>query len=78
MSSHTLKDGTHETNLNFVSIVYQTDGLLVNTRNDSIKARFTPAEFDRLMHGGLPFTQEISVPEKGDYYIRTAVFRSGQ
>jgi len=70
----TLKDGTHETNLNFVSIVYQTDGLLVTTRTDDIKARFTPAEFERLMHGGLPYTQEISVPEKGDYYIRTGIY----
>jgi VWFA-related protein len=70
----TTKDGVHEANLEFVSIVYQADGQLVNTRTDSIKARFTPAEFDRLMHSGLSFDQEISVPDKGDYYIRTAVY----
>ena len=68
------KAGMHETNVNFVTLVYSADGLLVNTQNDNIKARFNAADYETLMHGGLRFSQEISVPDKGDYSIRTGVY----
>jgi len=68
------KSGMHETNVNFVTLVYQADGLLVNTQNDNIKARFNAADYESLMHGGFRFSQEISVPDKGDYSIRTGVY----
>lgn len=68
------KNGMREANLDFVTLVYQADGLLVNTQNDNVKARFNAADFEALKRGGMRFEQEISVPDKGDYSIRTGIY----
>jgi VWFA-related protein len=67
-------NGMREANLNFVSMVYQPDGLLVCTRSDTLTVKLNDADFRKLVQGGLRFTQEISVPDKGDYSLRTGVY----
>jgi hypothetical protein len=38
-----------------------------------LHTRLTPAEYDTLLSGGMAFHQQISVPVKGQYYLRTAI-----
>jgi VWFA-related protein len=69
----TLADGMRQATVQFVSIVYAADGALVTTQTDTVTARLTAADYAALLHGGLRFNQEISVPEKGEYSIRAGV-----
>ena len=66
-------EGTHHDNVEFVSFLYDSQNKLVNTTSSTISAnlKYTPAEI--AAHGGIPFDQQISVPAKGQYYLRIAV-----
>jgi VWFA-related protein len=66
-------DGVRHASFEFVAIVFQPDGVLVNRTSRSVNASITPEQFKRLQQIGIPFHQVISVPVKGDYSIRTAI-----
>ncbi len=67
-------DGTYDGRLQFVCFVYQPDGQVVNSISNTISLRLSPARYAGMMKsGGISFHQEISVPAKGDYSIRTGV-----
>jgi len=55
------------------SFVYNTNGEKVVTVSDRIYKRLTPNDYKRLQAGNMAFSQLISVPVKGVYYIRTAI-----
>lgn len=57
----------------FVTVVYPPDGLLANRTSETIRLQLTPEQFAASVKGGLLFHQEISVPMKGDFTIRTGV-----
>ena len=59
--------------LEFVTLVYQSDGQLVVADTNKLDVTLPPERLKALMRGGLPFHQEISVPVKGDYFIRTGI-----
>ena len=66
-------EGTHHDNIAFISYLYDSDNKVINTTSATISAnlKYTPAEI--AAHGGIPFHQQISVPAKGQYYLRVAV-----
>jgi VWFA-related protein len=67
-------DGTYDGTLQFVCFVYQPDGQVVNSVANTIGLRLSPARYLEMMKsGGISFHQEISVPAKGEYSIRTGV-----
>jgi hypothetical protein len=66
-------DGMHHVVVEFVTVVYQRDGLVVNRISTIVRASLDADQFKRVQQRGFPYHQEISVPVKGDYSIRTAV-----
>jgi hypothetical protein len=66
-------DGNRHETLEFVTHVYDADGNLVDSVGTSIKTTVTPAEYEQFRRTGLPFHHEVSVPAKGDYYLRIAM-----
>ena len=63
-------DGNYHAYLQFLTYVYDQNGSLLNVENDPVRANFSPAVYERVLHSGLPYHEEISVPLKGDYYLR--------
>ncbi|WP_158944912.1 VWA domain-containing protein [Granulicella sp. S190] len=63
-------DGIYHANLQFLTYLYDQNGLLLNVENNPVRANFSPEVYRRVLQSGLPYHEEISVPLKGDYYIR--------
>ena len=55
------------------TFVYNSNGQWVITASNRLHTRLTPAEYNTLLSGGMAFHQQISVPVKGQYYLRTAI-----
>jgi VWFA-related protein len=56
-----------------VTFVYDTNGNLVNTAVQNAQGNLTPSTYANMLRTGLPFHQEVSVPVKGNFYLRTSV-----
>lgn len=63
-------DGTHHCTLEFLTFVYDADGKLVNMQTNGISAGVPADKFSALLKQNLQYHQEISVPAKGEYYLR--------
>jgi hypothetical protein len=63
-------DGSYHAELQFLTYVYDQNGSLLNTESDPVRADFPPDLYKQILHSGLPYRQEISVPLKGDFYLR--------
>jgi VWFA-related protein len=68
-----MADGGGHVNLQFRTYVYTPDGKLVNTSSRVRDEDFTAAMYNRALHKGLFFHQQISVPLKGEFYLRIGV-----
>jgi len=66
-------DGRRHGSLEFVIFVYDNDGKLVNSLGTPIKADFDNAQYLKVLQHGIPFHEEVSVPAKGEYFIRVVV-----
>jgi len=66
-------DGVYHSYLQFVTYVYDHNGRLLNSVQDVVRANLAPAVYARVMTVGVPFHQEISVPVKGDYFLRVGL-----
>jgi VWFA-related protein len=55
------------------TFVYNSDGEKLITASNRLHTYLTPADYAKLLVGGMAFHQEISVPVKGQYYLRTAI-----
>jgi VWFA-related protein len=66
-------DGGRHVNLEFRTYVYTRDGKLMNTSSRVREEDLTAALYNRALHSGLFFHQEISVPVKGEFYLRIGV-----
>ena len=53
--------------------VYDRDGQLLVTVGNRIYRGLDQAAYQRLLAGGMAFHQEVSVPVKGEHYLRTAI-----
>jgi VWFA-related protein len=66
-------DGVYHSYLQFLTYVYDQDGHVINSQDDMVRSNLPPPAYARIMAIGVPFHQEISVPAKGDYYLRIGV-----
>ncbi|RSL19415.1 VWFA-related protein [Edaphobacter aggregans] len=57
----------------FVIFVYDANGALVNRVGSTLHADLKPAVYMDFLHHPLSYNQDISVPRKGDYFLRVAV-----
>ena len=63
-------DGVHHCALAFLTIVYDSDGAAMNLQSNAIGFTIPPDKFAESMNHNFAFRQEISVPVKGEYYLR--------
>jgi VWFA-related protein len=66
-------DGNYAGQIQFVTYVYDQDGQLITRAGNEVRANLPRAGYAALFRGGLHFVQQISVPNKGDYYFRIGV-----
>ena len=66
-------NGGRHVNLQFRTYVYTSDGKLINTSSRVREEDFTSALYNLALHKGLFFHQQISVPLKGEFYLRIGV-----
>jgi VWFA-related protein len=64
-------DGTHHCTLEFATYVYDADGTPINGQFNGINAALSDEKFASL--GNLKYVQQISVPAKGEYYLRIGI-----
>ncbi len=70
-------DGVHHCTLEFLTFVYGVDGKLVNMQTNSVSANIGADKFAALLKQNLQYQQQISVPVKGEYYLRLGMRDAG-
>jgi VWFA-related protein len=72
-------DDFHHCALGILTYVYDSDGNLITSHGSSLNAEIPPILYPSIEHDGIPCTQEISVPVKGEYSFRMGIrdFKSG-
>jgi VWFA-related protein len=67
--------GTHRCALEINTYVYNPDGQLLITVHNALSQSMSAADYARLQNSGtgMAFHQQVSVPVKGQYYLRTAI-----
>jgi VWFA-related protein len=66
-------DGNYSGQIQFVTYVYDHDGQVITRAGNEIHTNLSRAQYAALFRGGLHFIQQISVPDKGEYYFRIGV-----
>ena len=66
-------DGNSHCAIEMWTFVYNSNGEKVITASNRLHSLLTPADYKKLLAGGMAFHQQISVPVKGEYYLRTAI-----
>ena len=66
-------DGLHRCALAFLTFVYDGDGNLVNMQTNDLTFNIPPEKYGDAMNHNFVYRQEISVPVKGEYYLRIGV-----
>jgi VWFA-related protein len=66
-------EGVLECILEFRTFVYDNDGTLINVQGNRGDFDIPAAEFTELSHPYLGYVQQISVPVKGEYFLRIGV-----
>ncbi len=66
-------DGSRRCVMEVWTYVYNAEGEKLISASNRFNARLTPASYAKLLSAGMAFHQEISVPLKGQYFLRTAI-----
>jgi VWFA-related protein len=66
-------NGNRHCSIEVWTFVYNTDGQKLITASNRLHTMLTPADYAKLLTGGMAFHQEVSVPVKGQYFLRTAI-----
>lgn len=66
-------NGNRHCSIEVWTFVYNTDGQKLITASNRLHTMLTPADYAKLLTGGMAFHQEVSVPVKGNYFLRTAI-----
>jgi len=69
-----LPDGQHHCEAEFLTFVYDSDGKLVNMQMNDINASFSPEKYAAFLKKPLGYRQQVSVPVKGEYYLRLGLY----
>lgn len=65
--------GNRHCSLEVWTFIYNSEGQKLITASNRLHTYMTPADYAQLLKGGMAFHQEISVPVRGQYYLRTAI-----
>jgi VWFA-related protein len=65
--------GNRHCSIEVWTFIYNSDGQKLITASNRLHTFLTPEEYSKLLTGGMAFHQEISVPVKGQYFLRTAI-----
>lgn len=66
-------DGLHQCALDAVIFVYDADGTLLNSQSIGLNAKIPADKYASILQTGIRFRQEISVPVKGETFLRIGV-----
>lgn len=66
-------NGAYRTSLQFLVFVYNQDGELLNTIGNTTIGNLNPEGYAATLRTGLHFQQQVSVPVKGQYFLRIGV-----
>jgi hypothetical protein len=66
-------DGAHHCSVAFLTFVYDADGVLLNQQTNGFKASFGPERYAALLRSGITYRQEVSVPVRGESFLRIGV-----
>ena len=66
-------NGNRHCALEIWTFVYNSNGDKLIAASNRVRTMMSPADYEKLLTGGMAFHQEISVPVKGKYFIRTAI-----
>ena len=66
-------DGAHRCALEFMTFVYDANGARINAQFNAIGAAIPDARFASVQSGNIKYVQQISVPAKGEYYLRIGI-----
>ncbi len=69
----TTPEGFHQGTAQFLTYVYDQDGNIVNLVDNRTRANLPPEAYANSLRVGLHWHQEISVPEKGSYFLRIGI-----
>ncbi|MDP9049160.1 MAG: VWA domain-containing protein [Acidobacteriota bacterium] len=73
MSCHIEPSGNRHCAIEVWTFVYNSQGERLISASNRLYKYMTAADYAKLLSGGMAFHQEISVPLKGNYFVRTAV-----
>jgi len=65
--------GQHHIDMQFLSFVYNSEGALTTSVGKRIVADLSPEQYKGMLQGGVRYRQEISVPAKGEYFLRVGL-----
>lgn len=63
-------DGTRISGARFATVVYDPDGQPMTLFSQNAQAKITPAAFQQMSQSGVQYQEQISVPMKGEYFLR--------
>jgi len=66
-------DGIRHGSVQFVTVVYDQQGAMVNSLQKTVSLDVEPATYRKLLATGLPIREEIAIPVKGNYFLRFGV-----
>ena len=66
-------DGTVRAGFELAAFVFNPDGVLINMVNNPIHIAASLADIKKAVANGIQYHQEISVPAKGEYFLRIVV-----
>jgi VWFA-related protein len=67
------EDGTRHVDLEFVALVYDRDGKLFIQQSNRINVFARPEAVRDFLREGVRYQQQIAVPAKGEYYVRSGI-----
>ena len=70
-------DGKYASSLEFLAFLYDQDGTLINHLGNAIHPNVPIETYKQMLQSGIQFHAEISVPLKGDYYLRIGLHDIG-
>jgi len=66
-------DGVRHGQVSYVAVLYSDQGDVVNSIITTLSLDLTPPTYRHLAQTGLPVTQRIAVPVKGNYFLRLGI-----
>ena len=69
----TVATHVHHCAIEVASAVYDAAGVLINSTTLTARVSLAADTYTKMLSYGIPIHQEISVPVKGNYFIRTAI-----